>query len=158
MVDDLLNTNGVSIDDSSILKHLSEPARGLAKFQALLGNDEREGSTILASYVQRFNTLSTEIVDTNAKIKALEEKNGDKAPNLTSDEQTELGNLKVKLANLQKMRDNYLNGEMAKNVLPKVLFELAPSISTPYIATNFKDYVEKVEHRVLTEIPEDRLK
>jgi hypothetical protein len=51
MIDDLLNTNGVSIDDSSILKHLSEPARGLAKFQALLGNDEREGSTILASYV-----------------------------------------------------------------------------------------------------------
>ena len=158
MVDDLLNTNGVSIDDSSILKHLSEPARGLAKFQALLGNDEREGSTILASYVQRFNTLSTEIVDTNAKIKALEEKNGDKAPNLTSDEQTDLGNLKVKLARLQKMRDNYLNGEMAKNILPKVLFELAPSISTPYIATNFRDYVEKVEHRVLTEIPEDRLK
>jgi len=47
---------------------------------------------------------------------------------------------------------------MAKIVMPKILFELSASLSTPYIATNFKDYVEKVEHRVMSDISEERLK
>lgn len=157
MVDNLLNTNGVSIDDSSILKRLSEPARGLLKFQALLGNEEKEGSTILSTYVQRFNTLATDILDVSSKIKALEEKDGDQTPKLTSEQQQELSNLQSQLKILQEQRDAYLNGDMAKIVFPKVLFELSASISTPYIATNFKEYVQKVEHRVLSEIPEDRL-
>lgn len=45
-----------------------------------------------------------------------------------------------------------------KGFFPKVLFELSAHISTPYIAPNFKEYVQKVEHRVLSEIPEARLK
>jgi len=66
MIEKLLNVHGADIDDHSVLKGISEDARGLIRFQTLLGTKEKEGSTILASYVQRFNSLATRMANVSA--------------------------------------------------------------------------------------------
>jgi hypothetical protein len=47
----------------------------------------------------------------------------------------------------------YLNGEMTKYALPVAIFEMSDYISAPYLATNFKEYVKSVEHKVISELP-----
>ena len=155
LIDSLLKSNGANIDDSSILKHLIG-ARDLIKFQTILGGDN-PGSSILASYNQHYNTLTTDIAKTAEQIWQLENPTSDQAKKLTDSEQQTLSQLKSKLAKLKDQHTKYLNGDMSKIVLPKVLFELEQAISFPYIATDFKSYVEKVENRVLSEVPEQRL-
>jgi len=61
------------------------------------------------------------------------------------------------MKSLIEERDAYLNGDMAKIVIPKVIFEMSPLLSAPFIQTNFKDYAEKLEGKVLADIPESRL-
>jgi hypothetical protein len=62
------------------------------------------------------------------------------------------------MKSLIEERDAYLNGDMAKIVIPKVIFEASPLLSAPFVQTNFKDYAEKVEGKILADIPESRVK
>jgi formylmethanofuran dehydrogenase subunit A len=71
MIDQFLTSGGAKVDDGSIMRELTG-ARDIAKFQALFGNDAAEGSVILASYLQGFNTLATGIANLNAEINSLE--------------------------------------------------------------------------------------
>lgn len=159
LIDNLLTINGVKMDDQSILSKL-KGAKNMAQFQTILGGDN-VGSATLANYVQNFNTLSTKIADLAIKIDAIQHPRTDQkgeAQQLTAQNQGGLSDLQAEMNQAIKERDMYLNGEMAKVIIPKVLFEMSPILSTPYIQTNFKDYAEKVEGKTISEISDSRLK
>ena len=159
LIDNLLTINGVKMDDQSILSKLSG-AREMIRFQTLLGGDQ-VGSATLANYLQNFNTLSTKIADLAMKIDAIQHPRTDQkgeAQQLTAQNQGGLSDLQAEMNQAIKERDAYLNGDMAKIIIPKVIFELSPVLSYPYIQTNFKDYAEKVEGKTISEISDDKLK
>ena len=158
LIDNLLTINGVKMDDKSILSKLTE-APALVRFQSLVGGDE-VGSATLANYLQRFNSLSTKIADIALKIDAIEHPKSDQKGEQQAELQQNAGNLsslKAEMKSLIEERDAYLNGDMAKIVIPKIIFETSPLLSAPFIQTNFKDYAEKLEGKVLANIPEPRL-
>lgn len=158
LIDNLLTINGVKMDDKSILSKLTE-APALVRFQSLVGGDE-VGSATLANYLQRFNSLSTKIADIALKIDAIEHPKSDQKGEQQAELQQNAGNLsslKAEMKFLIEERDAYLNGDMAKIVIPKIIFETSPLLSAPFIQTNFKDYAEKLEGKVLANIPEPRL-
>ena len=158
LIDNLLTINGVKMDDKSILSKLTE-APALVRFQSLVGGDE-VGSATLANYLQRFNSLSTKIADIALKIDAIEHPKSDQKGEQQAELQQNAGNLsslKAEMKSLIEERDAYLNGDMAKIVIPKIIFETSPLLSAPFIQTNFKDYAEKLEGKVLANIPESRL-
>ena len=159
LIDNLLTINGVKMDDKSILSKLTE-APALVRFQALVGGDE-VGSATLANYLQRFNSLSTKIADIALKIDAIKHPKTDQKGEQQAELQQNQGNLsslEAEMKSLIEERDAYLNGDMAKIVIPKVIFETSPLLSAPFIQTNFKDYAEKVEGKILSDIPESRIK
>lgn len=158
LIDNLLTINGVKMDDKSVLSKLTS-APALVRFQSLVGGDE-VGSATLANYLQRFNSLSTKIADIALKIDAIEHPKSDQKGEQQVELQQNSGNLsslKAEMKSLIKERDAYLNGDMAKIVIPKIIFETSPLLSAPFIQTNFKDYAEKLEGKVLANIPESRL-
>ena len=158
LIDNLLTINGVKMDDKSILSKLTE-APALVRFQSLVGGDE-VGSATLANYLQRFNSLSTKIADIALKIDAIEHPKSDQKGEQQVELQQNAGNLsslKAEMKSLIEERDAYLNGDMAKIVIPKIIFETSPLLSAPFIQTNFKDYAEKLEGKVLADITEPRL-
>ena len=159
LIDNLLTINGVKMDDQSILSKL-QGAKNMAQFQTILGGDN-VGSATLANYVQRFNTLSTKIADLAMKIDAIQHPRTDQkgeAQQIQNQNQGDLSALQAEMNEAIKERDAYLNGDMAKIIIPKVLFEMSPILSNPYVQTNFKDYAEKVEGRTISEISDTRLK
>ena len=158
LIDNLLTINGVKMDDKSVLSKLTQ-APALVRFQSLVGGDE-VGSATLANYLQRFNSLSTKIADIALKIDAIEHPKSDQKGEQQAELQQNTGNLsslKAEMKSLIEERDAYLNGDMAKIVIPKIIFETSPLLSAPFIQTNFKDYAEKLEGKVLANIPESRL-
>lgn len=158
LIDNLLTINGVKMDDKSILSKLTD-APALARFQTLVGGEE-VGSATLANYLQRFNSLSTKIADIALKIDAIKHPKSDQKGEQQAELQQNVGNLsslEAEMKSLIEERDAYLNGDMAKIVIPKVIFEMSPLLSAPFIQTNFKDYAEKLEGKVLADIPESRL-
>ena len=158
LIDNLLTINGVKMDDKSILSKLTE-APALVRFQSLVGGDE-VGSATLANYLQRFNSLSTKIADIALKIDAIKHPKTDQKGEQQAELQQNQGNLsslETEMKSLIEERDAYLNGDMAKIVIPKVIFETSPVLSAPFIQTNFKDYAEKLEGKILSDIPESRI-
>ena len=159
LIDNLLTINGVKMDDKSVLSKLTE-APALIRFQSLVGGDE-VGSATLANYLQRFNSLSTKIADIALKIDAIKHPKSDQKGEQKAELQQNQGNLtslEAEMKSLIEERDAYLNGDMAKIVIPKIIFETSPLLSAPFIQTNFKDFAEKVEGKVLANIPESRVK
>lgn len=159
LIDNLLTINGVKMDDKSVLSKLTK-APALVRFQTLVGGDE-VGSATLANYLQRFNSLSTKIADIALKIDAIKHPKTDQKGEQQAELQQNQGNLsslEAEMKSLIEERDAYLNGDMAKIVIPKVIFETSPLLSAPFIQTNFKDYAEKVEGKILSDIPEPRIK
>ena len=159
MINNLLTTNGLNIDDSSILRHLTEDGRRLLQFHRILGN-EAVGSSILASYVQDYNTLATQITSTALQLDALQNPAVDqegKKQAITAENQQKITTLQQKLNKLLEQRDMYLNGEMTKYALPAAIFEMSDFISSPYLSTNFKQYIEKVEGKPLEELTPERV-
>lgn len=159
LIDNLLTINGVKMDDKSVLSKLTE-APALVRFQSLVGGDE-VGSATLANYLQRFNSLSTKIADIALKIDAIKHPKSDQKGEQQGELQQNKGNLsslEAEMKSLIEERDAYLNGDMAKIVIPKIIFETSPLLSAPFIQTNFKDYAEKLEGKVLADIPESRIK
>lgn len=159
MINDLLTVNGANISDDSILKNLTQDAQKLLQFHRVLGNDA-VGSSVLASYVQDYNTLATQIADIALKLDALENPAVDqegKKQAITAQNQQEITTLKNKLNKLLEQRDLYINGGMTKYALPAAIFEMSDFISSPYLSTNFKQYIEKVEGKPLEELSPERV-
>jgi hypothetical protein len=46
---------------------------------------------------------------------------------------------------------------MTKYALPAAIFEMSDFISSPYLSTNFKQYIEKVEGKPLEELSPERV-
>jgi hypothetical protein len=46
---------------------------------------------------------------------------------------------------------------MTKYALPAAIFEMSDFVSAPYLATNFKQYIEKVEGKPLEELTPERV-
>ena len=158
LIDNLLTVNKVKMDDKSILSKLTE-APALVRFQTLIGGDE-VGSATLANYLQRFNSLSTKITDIGLKIEAIKHPKSDQKGEQQAELQQNaenLSQLEAEMKSLIEERNAYLNGDMAKIIIPKVIFEMSPLLSAPFIQTNFKDYAEKLEGKVLANIPESRI-
>lgn len=158
-IEKVLNVNGAALDDDTILKHLTTDARQLLQFHRVLGSDT-EGSAVLASYVQDYNTLATQIASLAIELDALKNPQVDqkeKREKISEENAKSITEKTNKLNKLLQQRDMYLNGEMTKYALPAAIFEMSDYISAPYLATNFKDYVKSVEHKVVSELTDDRV-
>ena len=158
-IEKALNVNGANLDDETILKHLTTDARKLLQFHRVMGGDT-EGSAVLASYVQDYNTLAVQIGNLAIEIDALKHPGNDQQERQAKASEDNARIIQEKSQKLQKLlqqRDMYLNGEMTKYALPAAIFEMSDYISAPYLATNFKEYVKSVEHKVLSELTDARV-
>lgn len=162
-IESILNTNNAKISDESLIKHLSGDDQNRIlndlKFLNLSKSD------VMGYYVQDFNSIVTDIAKTTAEIKALESlpkdsktKDSDKEEPLTEDQTKKLQQLKNKLKDLIKQKDDYLNGTMSKEVIKDVLWEGSDAINTGYkMLTSEVNFIQATENKAIKDIPPARL-
>lgn len=159
-IEDIIQVEGVRIKDEPFLN--IQTLKDI-RFQQL------QKSVTAGKFLQDFNTLSTQIVETVDKLNALnsnqtdleqrnEERRKETNTETTADQQKEKQRkeLEGRLKDLRKQRDAYLNGEMAPIFVRNALFEMIAPINEIATKLTFKQYAEYVEKKDLEYIPDNR--
>lgn len=154
-IENLLEAHGGNISDERFLDEMTLKDLRFGKLKS---------SVVASGYIQDFNTKMAELISVSQQINTLENKTNEssdvegKKQQLTDDEQVELNKLKSKKLQLEKFRDAYLDGTIAKEeFIPASIFEMNDEISSNYILTNKVRYIEAMENKPITEIPKARI-
>lgn len=155
MLENTLDSHGGNLSDQSLLDR--QTLRDL-RFRAL------HDTTTAGLYIQKYNELITDLVDTTLKLKELDtpktkSENGetDTTPESPETKQKRT-NLEKKLKELDKEIENYTSGKLAPLFMASALLETTPYILKPLMAGSFKDYVEQQYHKSFDKVPEEQLK
>lgn len=159
-IENIIQAEGVDIKDEPFLD--IQTLKDI-RFQQL------QKSVTAGKFLQDFNTLSTQLVETVDKLNALnanqtdlqernQEKRKENGTETVNDQQQEQQKkeLEDKLKDLRKQRDAYLNGDMSPIFVRNALFEMISPISDIFTKLTFKQYAEHIEKKDLDNIPDNR--
>lgn len=147
-LENLVKSEGLKITDNEFLDKQTFNDIKLAGLQR---------SSVAAVFLQDFNTLTANMLSTKNRINDIYSRYGDSKDFSEADLQRITG-LKSALAEYQKRKEQYLNGELAMDYVSKALMDLTPMISQYYIKPFFKDYAQYRAQIDFNKIPEEDLK
>ena len=148
LLDSIIKAEGIKLSDNAFLDAQTFRDIRLANLQH---------SSISGLYLQDFNSLCSEIVQTQNEISKLNSKTPDSGKPEKHDED-HLQSLNKKLLDLRMKKDQYINGELAMDYTSLSLFEMTPIVSQYFSTMFFKDYVDKKHHRKVETLSETELK
>ena len=148
LLDNIIKAEGIKLSDNAFLDAQTFRDIRLANLQH---------SSISGLYLQDFNSLCSEIVQTQNEISTLSSKTPDSGKPEKADED-HLQALNKKLLDLRMKKDQYVNGELAMDYTSLSLFEMTPIVSQYFSTMFFKDYVDKKHHRKVETLSETELK
>lgn len=148
LLDNIIKAEGIKLSDNAFLDAQTFRDIRLANLQH---------SSISGLYLQDFNSLCSEIVQTQNEISTLSSKTSDSGKPEKADED-HLQALNKKLLDLRMKKDQYVNGELAMDYTSLSLFEMTPIVSQYFSTMFFKDYVDKKHHRKVETLSETELK
>ena len=167
-IQDILDSNNMNISDDSLISKLSNPQELLSglKFTTL------QNSAMGGKFLQDFNTLSANIVQTmkeinnidNAKTdleKRTEEKESNQTADLAKSVINPTSQKREKLvADLNEMlikKDKYINGDYTFDYIKNTIFEQLPVVNDPYFKSTFMRWAETKENKNFNEISDKQI-
>lgn len=148
LIDNIIKAEGIKLSDNAFLDTQTFRDIRLANLQ---------NSSISGLYLQDFNSLCKEIVQTQNEINTLSKKGAD-SKEIDKADESHLQALNKKLLDLRIKKDQYVNGELAMDYTSLALFEMTPIVSQYFSTMFFKDYVDKKYHRKIETLSESELK
>lgn len=153
MIRDVLNTNGGTISEKSLLKTLTNADKDM-RFVAL------QASTFAPQYLQEFNTLQTKIYDTVQQINAKQE--GLKVPDSKQNDpefqskqdqiKGDVGKLKEQLKTLIQQKEDLIHGKRSGEFIAKALWEMSADVSGNFVDVNFIQFAESKSKKSIKEL------
>lgn len=147
-VNDTLTTEGAKINDKSVMNMIAGKDRTL-KYMSLLN------SSMSGAFLQDYNTLATRLVADRAAIDALTVSPTDqKMPPLDEEGKKKLSDLNTQLEKDRIELKSYKDGTKFKQFVPMATYELNDNISAAYTDPNFVDYVQRMDGRLFSDVPQ----
>ena len=162
MIHDILNANGGTVSDESLMNTLTNASK---KYRL----HYLQQSVFMPQYLQEFNTIQTEIVEKSQKIiKEYEslakfkdgEKNQDKNPAY----ETELKTVKANVAKLDKelkelveRKEELLQGKRNAEFIKRATFQLSEDLTTTFLDPNFTRFVRAYYKKEVSQLNDTEL-
>lgn len=159
IIRDTLTANGGNLSDQSFL---NRQILGDLRFNALYN------STTAGAYLNRYNQLSTELLQITSQIDVLKKKDLDKnKDDKVSDSEERHGELsdntkelikekEKQLKEVQKEIKDLIDGKKADEFVAQALFEMTPALSGEFTLTTFPLFVESITGKKFTDITDDQ--
>ena len=136
---------------------LMRSLRGDMKYAQLASLAQEKGN-VISYYINRYNDLSTQLVQEVQNLHSLENppltdkqkrENKDSEGNQKLDETTknQIKESKERIKKIKDELDAYRDGRMSDEFLQDALFEMTTGISSAYFDTNWERYAEKIENK-----------
>lgn len=153
MIREVLNANGGTISEKSLLKTLTNADKDM-RFVAL------QASTFAPQYLQEFNTLQTKIYDTVQQINAKQEglnvpdskKNDPEFQSKQDQIKGDVSNLKAQLKTLIQQKEDLIHGKRSGEFISKALWEMSADVSGNFVDVNFIQFAESKEKKSIKEL------
>lgn len=161
-IKDILTANGADMSSGELMKSL----RGDMKYAQLASLAQEKGN-VISYYINRYNDLSTQLVQEVQSLHSLENppltdkqkrENKDSEGNQKVDETTknQIKESKERIKKIKDELDAYRDGRMSDEFLQDALFEMTTGISSAYFDTDWERYAEKIEKKPFSEISNER--
>ena len=153
-IDTAINQEKMNYSDSDILDKLARSDERLAQVQEVIGKDGINGR-----YLQRFNTLTSEIITQKAKIQELENATPDSKKQGSEKEsfQKTLQEEYAKLDELKTELNDYFSDANVVDYANKLLFEIDSNVNQHFYNANMQQYIEGRSGKKVDELSEQQL-
>lgn len=153
-IDTAINQEKINYSDEDVLDKLARADERLTQVQEVIGKDGINGR-----YLQRFNTLTSDIITQKAKIAQLEnetpdeKKQGEEKDNF----QKTLAQEYSKLEDLKKELNDYFSDANVVDYANKLLFEINSNVNSAFYNANAQQYIEGLSGKNISDLSEQQI-